>query len=46
VLVNKVHLWAFDPTGGDSINPIKEPLCAHPVRVVDGRIEVDPDPTK
>jgi toluene monooxygenase system ferredoxin subunit len=43
VLTCPVHLWEFEAISGASINPVGERLCAHPVRVVDGYIEVDPD---
>jgi toluene monooxygenase system ferredoxin subunit len=44
VLTCNVHLWEFDAITGDSINPAGERLCSHPVRVIDGHIQVDTDP--
>jgi toluene monooxygenase system ferredoxin subunit len=43
VLTCPVHLWEFEVISGDSINPVGERLCAYPVRVLDGHIEVDVD---
>jgi toluene monooxygenase system ferredoxin subunit len=45
VITCVTHLWEFDAITGNSINPVGERVCAYPVRVVDGHIEVDPDAT-
>lgn len=42
ILTCNVHLWEFDVDSGDSVNPCGEKLTGYPVRVNDGRIEIQP----